>query len=156
VLDISRAVNFKEADEVVIDIQGPLALSADKTIPISATVFPEDATSHKIIWESLTPSIATVDENGVIKGLLSGEAVIRAYAAAYLPGAAPKFAEIRVLVSGASTAPIDPSDPSKPTVPPGSSGGTGSGGGGGCSAGYGAGILLMAGAALFARIRRAG
>ncbi|MDR3255109.1 MAG: S8 family serine peptidase [Synergistaceae bacterium] len=140
VLDVSSAVNFKGADEVEINQPGPLTLSADYTISISATVRPQDATSHKIIWESLTPSIATVDENGVIKGLSSGEAVIRAYAAAYLPGTIQKSDEIKILVSAAT------------------SGGTsgGGGGGGGCSAGYGAGILLLAGSALFVRIRRAG
>jgi subtilisin family serine protease len=138
VLDVSSAVNFKGADEVEIDQPGPLILSPDYTISISATVFPEDATSHKIIWESLTPSIATVDENGVIQGLSSGEAVIRAYAAAYLPNTTPEFDEIKILVSAAT------------------SGGTGGGGGGGgCSAGYGAVILLLAGSALFVRIRRA-
>ncbi|MGN1131983.1 MAG: Ig-like domain-containing protein, partial [Ruminococcus sp.] len=51
-----------------------------KTVNLSATVTPENATAPQITWSSSDNSVATVDENGVVKGVKSGTAVITATA----------------------------------------------------------------------------
>ena len=40
------------------------------------TVYPETATDKTVKWESADPETASVDENGVVKGLSAGETVI--------------------------------------------------------------------------------
>lgn len=50
------------------------------TIRINTTVFPETATSEQLAWDSNDPSIAIVDENGVVTGVRVGETDINARA----------------------------------------------------------------------------
>ncbi|MBR6401612.1 MAG: Ig-like domain-containing protein, partial [Firmicutes bacterium] len=56
-----------------------IGLSAGQSQTLSAAVYPSDASDKRIVWESLTPDIASVDENGVVTALADGTAVIRAY-----------------------------------------------------------------------------
>ena len=45
---------------------------------IAAVVKPENATNRELVWESSDPSIATVDSNGIVKGLKAGTVTITA------------------------------------------------------------------------------
>lgn len=49
-------------------------------LPIQAKITPADAFVDALEWNSDTPSIATVDKNGVVEGVSEGEATIRATA----------------------------------------------------------------------------
>lgn len=51
-------------------------LGIDETKTLTATVYPETATDKTVKWESADPETASVDENGVVKGLSAGETVI--------------------------------------------------------------------------------
>ncbi len=56
-----------------------LTVKIRKTIQLTATVTNVDS-QPKITWKSLNPEIATVDENGTVKGVAVGNAVITASA----------------------------------------------------------------------------
>ena len=53
-------------------------LSVGEAKQLIATVLPEDATNKDVTWTSSNPNIATVDENGNIKALSNGRAIIEA------------------------------------------------------------------------------
>ena len=53
-----------------------IVLGIDETKTLTATVYPETATDKTVKWESADPETASVDENGVVKGLSAGETVI--------------------------------------------------------------------------------
>ena len=59
-------------------IVNPSSLSLDvgAVKQIDATIEPENATNGDLKWSSSNPSIATVDENGVVKGISPGTAII--------------------------------------------------------------------------------
>lgn len=50
----------------------------DESIKIKATIMPEDATNKTIIWTSLDPSVATVDNEGNVYGVALGKTVVTA------------------------------------------------------------------------------
>ncbi|MBP3696002.1 MAG: Ig domain-containing protein, partial [Clostridia bacterium] len=56
-----------------------LSVKIKKTIQLTATVTNVE-TQPEIIWSSSDESIATVDSNGVVKGIAVGKAIIRAKA----------------------------------------------------------------------------
>ncbi len=60
-----------------------LSLSVGENAELSANVLPLDATYKGIIWKSLTPDVAGVDENGVVTAYASGNAEIIAIAEDY-------------------------------------------------------------------------
>lgn len=53
-----------------------IVLGIDEIKTLTATVYPETATDKTVKWESADPETASVDENGVVKGLSAGETVI--------------------------------------------------------------------------------
>lgn len=56
------------------------ALAAGDTLALTASVYPNDATDPRYNWSSTNPSIASVNENGVVTALAKGEATITAAA----------------------------------------------------------------------------
>lgn len=49
-----------------------------KTVKLTSTVTPDETTDKSVTWSSDNESIATVDENGVVKGIKDGTATITA------------------------------------------------------------------------------
>lgn len=62
-------------DDIVIN---DLEIEIGETGQMTATVYPENATFKRIIWSSLTPSVATCDSQGHITGVSCGTARIKA------------------------------------------------------------------------------
>lgn len=69
------------------------ALWIDETFQLSASVLPHDATYRDLAWSSSDESIATVDSDGLVRGISAGRAVI---AATTLDGKASATCEIEV------------------------------------------------------------
>lgn len=63
----------------VKDSEGNETLSVyeSTSLQLVATYEPEDATYSSLSWESLTPQYATVDQNGLVRGIAEGSATIR-------------------------------------------------------------------------------
>jgi len=59
---------------------GLLSLAAGTSEKLTATVLPPDATNKEVTWTSNKPSIATVWEDGTVRGVAAGEATITAKA----------------------------------------------------------------------------
>jgi uncharacterized protein (TIGR02145 family) len=55
-----------------------LTLPEEATFTLRATVLPEDATDPSVVWTSNAPTIAHVDENGLVTALKRGDAIITA------------------------------------------------------------------------------
>ncbi|WP_418530305.1 Ig-like domain-containing protein, partial [Holdemanella porci] len=63
-----------------IEITGNTAeyLLPGNTVQLSATSKPDNADDKTIVWESVTPEVATVDQNGLVKAVKQGTTIIRA------------------------------------------------------------------------------
>lgn len=57
-----------------------LNLLETKTYQLSVDIIPANAVNKELVWESSNPSVATVDNNGLVTGISQGEAVITATA----------------------------------------------------------------------------
>ena len=57
-----------------------ITLAPDITWQVTAEVTPEDATIKDLVWTSSNEKVATVDQNGMIKGIAKGSATITATA----------------------------------------------------------------------------
>lgn len=57
-----------------------VSLQVGKTTSLVATVLPDDAFDNTVVWSSSDSSVATVDNNGVVKAVKSGKAIISATA----------------------------------------------------------------------------
>ncbi len=64
---------------IVID-KSKETIYINDSFQITASLFPSNAVNKNIIWESDNPEIATVDENGIVKGIAAGTTVVRAIA----------------------------------------------------------------------------
>lgn len=71
-------VTVKQAPENITLNMGELSLAAGSTAALKATVTPDTAYDTSVEWESSDSSIVSVDENGNIEALISGEAVVTA------------------------------------------------------------------------------
>ena len=65
-------------DVTKVDITGENTVFEGKTINLKATVSPDNATNKTVSWSSSNTSIATVDSNGVVKGVKEGKVTITA------------------------------------------------------------------------------
>lgn len=63
-----------------ITITGPKTVYVGESIKINATVSPSNATNSKITWSVDKTSIATIDQNGNLKGVSSGTVIVTATA----------------------------------------------------------------------------
>ena len=52
-------------------------LVVNEEVKLNATYINRDGTIPALIWESMTPQVATVDANGMVTGVSEGEAIIR-------------------------------------------------------------------------------
>lgn len=59
-----------------VTIQETLPLGVDSTFTLVATIAPEDATNKSVTWVSSDDAVATVDANGVVRGIAEGTADI--------------------------------------------------------------------------------
>ena len=59
-----------------VTIQDSLFLGVDSTFTLVATIAPEDATNKSVTWASDDETVATVDANGVVRGIAEGTANI--------------------------------------------------------------------------------
>ncbi len=55
-------------------------ISNAESLTLTATVNPSNAVNKKVTWTSSNPSVATVDNNGVVKGIVAGTTTITAKA----------------------------------------------------------------------------
>lgn len=53
-------------------------LAPKETVQLTVSVYPEDAVMGRVVWTSSDPAVATVDQNGLVKGIQGGSAVIMA------------------------------------------------------------------------------
>lgn len=67
---------YKPVESVTLN-KTSRTLDVGDTYKLKATVLPEDATKKTVKWSSSDPSVATVDENGVITAVSIGTAVIK-------------------------------------------------------------------------------
>ncbi len=77
-----------------------ISVVKDATVNLTATVTPENATDKTVTWSSGDETIATVDSNGVVKGIKEGTTKITATA----NGGTNVKAEVSVTVTAASVA----------------------------------------------------
>lgn len=89
------------------------------TVTLTATITPANATNKDVTWSSSDPAIATVDGNGVVKGVATGKATITVTTE---DGSKTATCEVTVTSNGGGT---------------GGGGGTSGGGGGGGSSSSG-------------------
>lgn len=53
-------------------------LPVGESVQVTATIEPENATNKNVIWTSSNPSVASVNENGLVTGISDGETIITA------------------------------------------------------------------------------
>ena len=55
-----------------------ISMFKNRTVTLVATIKPSNATNKSIIWTSDTPSVVTIDENGTVRSISEGSAIITA------------------------------------------------------------------------------
>ncbi|MCM1297639.1 MAG: S-layer homology domain-containing protein, partial [Muribaculaceae bacterium] len=66
---------FVYVTDILLDPED-VTVAAGKSVTISATVTPDDATAPTLLWTSDNEAIATVDQNGKVTGVAEGTATI--------------------------------------------------------------------------------
>ncbi|MDI3236409.1 DUF5011 domain-containing protein [Exiguobacterium antarcticum] len=79
-MEIKRKVTVQKISVSTIEIVNLSTMKTGKTQQLTATIYPSDATNQKVTWTSSNESIATVDENGLLKTLSEGTVTISAAA----------------------------------------------------------------------------
>ncbi len=69
-------VTDKQIEVESVSIEGASQVTVGSSIKLTVTFTPEEATNKNVKWESSDTKIATVDENGNVKGLKSGNVTI--------------------------------------------------------------------------------
>ena len=69
-------------ESITLDITFTI-LNTGETLTLTATVKPDNATNKTVTWSSSNPTIAAVDQNGIVTALQSGEVIILAKAGAW-------------------------------------------------------------------------
>jgi len=70
-------VACKKVTDITLS-KSELLLIPNETEMLIATVYPDDASNKTITWKSDKPEIATVDNNGLVKAIANGKAIITA------------------------------------------------------------------------------
>ena len=79
-------------------------LEAGKSIQLTASVLPENATKKKLEWKSSDPTVASVTENGKVTGKQPGECVITCSAADGYGASASCVVTVNRMITGISDA----------------------------------------------------
>ncbi len=69
-----------DVESVTISPESVDTLAPEEQVQLTAIVTPDDATDKSVTWESLHPTIASVDESGMVTAIAEGKATIRATA----------------------------------------------------------------------------
>ena len=77
-----------------------LEMTEGETGTITATVKPDNATNKTVTWSSSNPTIAAVDQNGIVTALQSGEVIILAKAGAWTASCMVRVKKKSTSVSG--------------------------------------------------------
>lgn len=99
-----------------IEISGPSEINVNGWGVLKAKVIPLTASDPVVLWESLTPKIATIDNNGIVSGIKAGTAQIRVVTNS---GEIEHIIDIEVLdISPSPTPSVNPPSSPSPNLPP--------------------------------------
>ena len=73
---ITVSVVAEEVSVTDVTITGSSSVAVGSSIRLTATITPDNATNKKVTWKSSNSKVATVDENGVVRGVKSGNVTI--------------------------------------------------------------------------------
>ncbi len=73
---VTVTVTNEEIEVQTVLINGPSSVNVGNNIKLSTTFKPSNATNQKLTWKSSNSEIATVDQNGNVKGLKVGTVTI--------------------------------------------------------------------------------
>ncbi len=74
-IEVKVESNEIKAKKIVVNEKN-ISLSVGGLSQIMVKIEPANATNRELIWESSNPGVATVDDNGIIKGISPGTAII--------------------------------------------------------------------------------
>ena len=86
-------------ESITLDITFTI-LNTGETLTLTATVKPDNATNKTVTWSSSNPTIAAVDQNGIVTALQSGEVIILAKAGAWTASCMVRVKKKSTSVSG--------------------------------------------------------
>jgi len=90
-------------------------INIGEDIQLSVSVLPDDALNKSVIWYSENTSIATVDENGLVKGVKEG--TVKIYAKTTDGSELSDFSTITVIKQEEPEEPETPEEPEEPEEP---------------------------------------
>lgn len=72
---ITVTVKTVEPTAIFLSMEN-MEVEIDSTVPLSYTLMPDNASDFGITWKSTNPTVATVDETGMVQGITGGAAII--------------------------------------------------------------------------------
>ena len=91
------AINVTQVSVSAITLdKSSVKINSGKTVQLKATISPSNASNKSITWSTSNKNVATVDKNGLVKGISYGTAVITARSSNY------KTAQCTVSVDGST------------------------------------------------------